>query len=382
LQFLCGLFTARFQCLGLVLVFGVVGFFQFGVDLVETVLQRNEAAGFAGGRFAPLARGVLERLPVGVAQVRHGLHPCPSLGAHVLGQRCQLLAHQPFQQRRIVQIDAAIVLREQVAAGAAAYVGVGVHSDEAGQRVLCVDFALGQVLAQCGRAALPLRRAVERSFLRGVVVGDGKGHQLFQGDGSGAVVGHQARRDVGEFQAALHHQRGHAEIGGNVLDGAAFLDQRGERLELVGGVHGFALHVLGEAHGAGGRIGHQQARHVPILGDALFLRQQLQRGQPAASGHHFVMLAIGGQDDDQVLQQADARNARGEFWNGHARGLAHVALGLARQQLRQRDKNQVLGRVGHFQCGGGVGGVDFGLGHCVHGVTPDKGFAVETPPDS
>jgi hypothetical protein len=26
--------------------------------------------------------------------------------------------------------------------------------------------------------ALPLRRIVERGFLRGVVVGDGKGHQL------------------------------------------------------------------------------------------------------------------------------------------------------------------------------------------------------------
>jgi hypothetical protein len=65
-----------------------------------------------------------------------------------------------------------------------------------------------------------------------------KGHQLFQRHGTGPVVGHQARRDVRQLQAALHHQRGHAEVGGNVLDGAAFLDQRGEGLELVGGVHG------------------------------------------------------------------------------------------------------------------------------------------------
>jgi hypothetical protein len=59
-----------------------------------------------------------------------------------------------------------------------------------------------------------------------------------------AVVGQQARRDVGQLQAPLHHQRGHAEVGGNVLDGTAFLDQCGERLELVGGVHVLAQQVF------------------------------------------------------------------------------------------------------------------------------------------
>jgi hypothetical protein len=61
------------------------------------------------------------------------------------------------------------------------------------------------------------------------------------------------------------------------------------------------------------------------------------------------VLAIGGKDDDQVLQQADAGNARGQFGDGHARGLADVALGAARHQPRQRNQNQVLGRVGGFQ---------------------------------
>src|SRR3546814_9279939 len=64
--------------------------------------------------------------------------------------------------------------------------------------------------------------------MRGVVVGDGQGQQLFQRGGSGTVVGQQARRDVGEFETALHHQRGHAEVGGNVFDGSAFFDQRGK----------------------------------------------------------------------------------------------------------------------------------------------------------
>src|SRR3546814_7014026 len=90
---------------------------------------------------------------------------------------------------------------------------------------------LGQAATQCGRAALPFRRTVKRGFLRGVVVGDGQGHQLFQRGGSGTVVGQQARRDVGEFESALHHQRGHAEVGGTVLDGSARSEEHTSELQ-------------------------------------------------------------------------------------------------------------------------------------------------------
>ncbi|CRR74684.1 hypothetical protein PAERUG_P53_London_9_VIM_2_02_13_00489 [Pseudomonas aeruginosa] len=299
--------------------------------------------------------------------MRHGLHPCPTLGAHVLGQRCQLLAHQSFQHPGVGEVGSGIAFGEQVAADATACLPVGVQPDEAHQRVRGVDFPLGQACAQRGRAALPFRRTIERGFLCGVVVGDGQGHQLFQRDGSGAVVGHQARRDVGQLQAALHHQRGHAEVGGNVLDGPAFLDQRGERLELVGGVHLLAHQVFGEADGAGTAIGHKQARYLVVGGDAALLRQQLQGGQAAITGHHLVMLAIGGCDHDQVLQQADAGDARGQFGDGQARHLAGVALGAARQQLRKGNQDQVLGRVGHFQRCGVFDGAGFGLGYGVHG---------------
>lgn len=236
-----------------------------------------------------------------------------------------------------------------------------------------INLALGQAVAQVVRAALPCRRIVERSFLRGVVVGDGKGHQLVKAHGFGPVVGQQARRHVGEFQAALHHQRRDAEICGNVLDGAAFGHQRGKCLELVGGVHGFALHVLGQAGGAGGAIGHQQARHLPFLADAVLFRQQLEGGKATASGHDFVTLAVSGRGDDQVLQQADTLDAGGEFGNRHARGLAHVAARGARYQPRQRHQNQILARVGGFQqhgrrsAGCGVDGLGFGVVNGVHG---------------
>ena len=70
-------------------------------------------------------------------------------------------------------------------------------------------------------------------------------------------------------EAALHHQRGHAEVGGNVLDGPAFLDQRGERLELVGRVHLLAQQVFREADGTGRSVRHQQARYLKVGGNAL-----------------------------------------------------------------------------------------------------------------
>jgi len=76
-------------------------------------------------------------------------------------------------------------------------------------------------------------------------------------------------------------------------------------------VHVLALHVLCEADGAGRGIVHQQARHFVVGGDALLLRQQFQGGQAAVACDDFVLFAIGGEDDDQVLQQADAGNARG-----------------------------------------------------------------------
>src|SRR3546814_18026684 len=79
-----------FQLLGLVLVLGVAGFFQFGVDLFEAGFQRGDAAGLAGGRLAAMARGVLERLPVLVGQMWPGLHPCPALRSEArrVGKGC------------------------------------------------------------------------------------------------------------------------------------------------------------------------------------------------------------------------------------------------------------------------------------------------------
>lgn len=279
------------------------------------------------------------------------LDPGPALGAHALGQRVQLLAHQPLQQRGIGQVHTRVILCEQVAADAAARLRIGLQPDEAHQRMTHIDFTLRQASTERRRATLPLRHIVERGLLGGVIIGDGQDHQLLQGDAAGPVIRHQARRDVRQFQTAQHHQRGHAEVGGDILDGATFLDQRGEGLELVGRVHLLAQQVLRKADGAGRGVRHQQARHLEVGGDALFLRQQLQGSQAAVAGHHLVMLAISGEDDDKVLQQANAGNARGQLVDGQARSRARVALGATRQELRERQQDQVLSWVGRLQGG-------------------------------
>ena len=341
-------------------------------------MQLLDAQGIALARRTPLPRGALKRLQIGIGGDGGGIHPRPTLGAYFGGDARQLVLRQPFQQGRIVEVHARVTFCEQVTANTAARLLVGVQPDEAHQRMpVGVDFSFGQAFAQVVRAALPRWRIVERGFLRGRIIGDGKRHQLIQRHGIGPVVGHQARGYVRQFQAPLHHQRRNAEIRCNVFNRSAFGHQRSERFKLVCRVHGFALHVLREAGGAGRAIGHQQAGHLPILGDAVFLCQQLEGDEAAATGHHLVMLAIAGGNHDQVLQQAHTLDGSGQFRDGHARGFAHVAARGAQHQPRQRNQNHVLARVGGLQhiggaAGCGVDGPGFGTGNGVHGVSPIK----------
>ncbi|MPM60898.1 hypothetical protein SDC9_107752 [bioreactor metagenome] len=375
LQLLAQGFAFLLQGIGLALVVGVHrGIHRFG-HLLHFGLQLLDALRLTLVGFAPLPRCALEGVQVGMGHARRGIGPSPALGLHLGGDARQLVLRQPFQQGGVGQVHARIILCEQVTPNAAARLLVGVQPDEAHQRMpVRINLALGQALAQVRGVALPLRGVVVGGFLRRVVVRPGQGHQLVKAHCIGSVVRHQARRDICQLQATLHHQRRDAEIRCNVFNRSAFGHQRRKGFKLVCRVHGLALHVLGEAGRAGCAIGYLQTRHIPILGDAVFLCQQLQRGQPAAPGHHLVMLAIGGGNHDQVLQQAHALDARGQFGNGHARdGLAHVAARGAQHQPRQRNQNHVLARVGGLQhVGCGADGLGFGVVNGVHGESPIK----------
>jgi hypothetical protein len=156
-------FAFLLQRVGLVLVLGVQAASTASASsciLVCSFSMRAASRLFGSRR----SLGALESVQVGMGHARRGIHPCPALGAHVLGHACQLVA-PAFQQRGIGQIHARIAFREQVAADAAACLPVGVQPDEAHQRMpVGVDFALGQALAQRGRVALP-RSAHRRTRL-------------------------------------------------------------------------------------------------------------------------------------------------------------------------------------------------------------------------
>ena len=99
-----------------------------------------------------------------------------------------------------------------------------------------------------GRLALPRRRVIEGAFLRGVVVGDGEGHQLFKRQIAIAIDLHQFRGYRAEPQALPHHMRRHTEAGSDLLrTEAPLFRQLLKGLELVGGMHVFPGDILVQA---------------------------------------------------------------------------------------------------------------------------------------
>lgn len=106
---------------------------------------------------------------------------------------------------------------------------------------------------------LPFRRFIKGGFLRGMVIGHGQGHQLVKTHGICPVIIQQTRRNIRQLQAALNNQRRNGKIRRNVFNRPALGHQRGEGFKLVCRVHGFALHILGQADRHGIAIGHQQA---------------------------------------------------------------------------------------------------------------------------
>ncbi|MNK99746.1 hypothetical protein D3C87_1201580 [compost metagenome] len=206
-----------------------------------------------------------------------------------------------------------------------------------------------------------------------MVVGDGQRHQLLQRHGLRPEVCQQPGRNVGELQAPLHHEWRHAEVGRDVLDRAPLGHKVFPCEQFLDGRHGLALHVLGQAHGAGCVVQHQQAMHLVVLRQLAALGQQLERSQAPPTGDHLVVLAIGRGHHGEVLQQAHAGNARCQFGNRCAAALAHIAVG--RPQLGQRDQQQLLrgcdgGSAARGNCHGCADGMGFFKGSGVHGVAP------------
>lgn len=201
--------------------------------------------------------------------------------------------------------------------------------------------------AVVGEVAVNLR-------LAGVVLADGEGHQLVEGQGVEAIGRHQHGADRAEAQPPPHEGRGDAEAGPDLLGAPALgLGQVAEGLELVGRMHGEAGDVFVETDLEGVVGGVEQAANGLGLRQPLALGQNAQ-GQPPsfadgdeiAAGFHAVVVAFG--LDHGRLQHALDGDGGGERLHvgRRVRRLARVARRLPEPVEGDEDLLRALGGTG------------------------------------
>ena len=294
---------------------------------------------------------------VAVGEIDGDRDPFPAFGGQGLGFLLQLVLNQAVEQGRVLQPAAAIVL-EKIAGDLAAGGLVGLDANKRGAAVIGgVDGGFGQHAADLiGLRVVAVLHRLPDLFLAGVVGGEGEGHDVLERHLLGDVELEKPGRDGGEAQALPDDLRRDEETRRDVVFCEALVDQRLEGAELVDGVQGLALRVLGEgiflgdagiAHDAGNRHG---------LIEALGLHKAFEGAIAPAAGRDLVeagFFAVRADDgaDIEVLQQAAAGDVLGQFLDRHA-GLYRADVGLAQDQLVEGDladngEGLDLGRFSH-----------------------------------
>ena len=250
-----------------------------------------------------------------------------------------------FSNYGIVEPDAVIVLvGEQVARRSTTRRLIGLDADEAGDRRPRRNPVLGQHafdLPGAGTVALLLHLLPDRD-LAVPVGGDGEGGQHLQVDPALAVGFQQHRRGVAEAQALLDQPFGDAEARRDVGHRCAAPGEAGERLDLVGRVHGGANHVLGQRQLALRRVVVDHAAGHGVIGRQHALAGQVDEGgQTAAAGDHGVTDLPAGAGFDgacnEVLQQP-MRGDRGlELGERGLAGRCLADVGGRQLQFAERD---------------------------------------------
>ena len=162
---------------------------------------------------------------------------------------------------------------------------IGIQPDEAGELAAGLDHLLGEGGPDCaGVVLLPVLQGFEDLELAAVIVGDGEGHQAFERHAVAAVFLQQLRRDAGQLHPFQDKAFLDAEAAGHLGGSFALVDEGGERLELVGRVHGQPDGVLGQAHFQGMVLGDDLARHREILGQLALGLKRTDRLQAPAPG--------------------------------------------------------------------------------------------------
>ena len=250
------------------------------------------------------------------------------------------------QQCGIVEPDPVVVLvGEQVARRTAPSCRfIGFDADEAGDGRPRRNPVLGQHafdLPGAGTVALLLHLLPDRDLAL-PVGGDGEGGQDLQVDPALAVGVQQHRRGVAEAQALLDQFCGNTEARRDVGHSCAASGEAGERLDLIGRVHGGADHVLGQRQLALRRVVADHAAGHGVIGGQHALAGQVdERGQAAAAGDHGVAdVAAGAGFDgagDEVLQQAMRSDRSLELGERGLAGRCLADVGRRQLQLAERD---------------------------------------------
>ena len=190
-------------------------------------------------------------------------------------------------------------------------------------------------------AALVAHLLPHRHLTR-LVCGHGEGVEGLDVDRIGAVGVEDLGGGVAEAQALLDDALGDAEAGGNVGDGGTFTGQRAEGLNLVGGVHGHADHVLRERELAvGGAVDDDSAGDGMVGFEHALAGEVAERVEPAAAGDDGVVLAavLAGSDGacHEVLEQPVGGDGGFELGEGGLAGLGPADVGGRALQPVERD---------------------------------------------
>ena len=339
------------------LVGQLVGLGVLRLERVEFRLQGGAARGFLLAHLDGFAFELAQAVGVAVGEIDGDRDPFPAFGGQGLGFLLQLVLDQAVEQGRVLQPAAAIVL-EKIAGELAAGRLIGLDADKRGAAVIGgVDGGFGQHAADLmGCRVVAVLHRLPDLFLARMVGGEGEGHDVLERHLLGDVELEKPGRDGGEAQALPDDLRRDEETRRDVVFGEALVDQRLEGAELVDGVQGLALRVLGEgiflgdagiAHDAGDGHG---------LVQALGLHKAFEGAIAPAAGRDLVeagFFAVRADDgaDIEVLQQAAAGDVLGQCLDRHA-GLHGADVGLAQDQLVEGDladngEGLDLGRFSH-----------------------------------
>ena len=272
-------------------------------------------------RLAVLPAIAAQRL---IGTIGHDLDPFPAFAADGIRLALKPRGAEPVEQGRVGKIALMLGLKE-IGDDLPARLAIGIKPGEHGTPVAGRHMSIRETAADAARTAVEAGRFEPSRFLRGVIVRDGKGHQLLERHSSVAIELHQARADAGELEALIDEQDTHAEARRDVFDAAARIDQLAKGVELVGGVHGLPHLVFGEARF---RYRPRPSRTLQpmlgVLGDLLAFGEQLERGEPPRPGNDLIFL-VGDRPHLQILQEAVRGDAGGEFVDADlGAGLAHI----------------------------------------------------------